>query len=31
MRIFIADAFTAVRFSGNQAGVVLLEDGEDAE
>ncbi len=29
MRIFIADAFTAVRFLGNQAGVVLLEDGED--
>lgn len=29
MKIFIADAFTTVHFSGNQAGVVLLEEGED--
>lgn len=29
MKIFIADAFTAARFAGNQAGIVLLETGED--
>lgn len=29
MKIFVADAFTKERFSGNQAGVVLLGRGED--
>lgn len=29
MKIFVADAFTKEKFSGNQAGVVLLGGGED--
>ncbi|MDO4793793.1 MAG: PhzF family phenazine biosynthesis protein [Filifactor alocis] len=29
MRVFVADAFTSEKFSGNQAGIVLLEKGED--
>lgn len=29
MRAYVADAFTAQRFSGNPAGVVLLDGGED--
>ena len=29
MNIYIVDAFTAQVFSGNQAGVVILESGED--
>lgn len=29
MRVFVVDAFTSEKFSGNQAGVVLLEKRED--
>lgn len=29
MRVFVTDAFTSEKFSGNQAGVVLMEKGED--
>lgn len=29
MKIYIVDSFTEKRFCGNQAGVVLLENGED--
>ena len=29
MKLFVADAFTATRFAGNQAGVVLIGNGED--
>lgn len=29
MKIYIVDSFTEKRFCGNQAGVVLLESGED--
>lgn len=29
MKLFVVDAFTAKKFSGNQAGVALLELGED--
>ena len=29
MRLFVVDSFTAERFMGNQAGVALLDEGED--
>ncbi|NCB63800.1 MAG: PhzF family phenazine biosynthesis protein [Clostridia bacterium] len=29
MKLYVVDAFTTQRFSGNQAGVALLEEGED--
>jgi len=29
MKLYVVDAFTTVKFSGNQAGVTLLEAGED--
>ena len=31
MELYVADAFTTVRFSGNQAGVALLGDGDFPE
>ena len=29
MKLFIVDAFTDKPFTGNQAGVVVLENGEE--
>ena len=29
MQLYVVDAFTTQRFSGNQAGVALLSPGED--